>query len=155
MSLTTSLPTGLATGHVGLNVVDLDRSLAFYRQVFGFEVAAEGTDNDRRWAFLTADGRLVVTLWQQSDGRFSPSAPGLHHLSFQVDDVDAVRAAEARLRAMGTDFLYDGIVPHAESAASGGIFFTDPDGTRLEIYAPSGAEGGEAPSGAAPTCGFF
>jgi hypothetical protein len=56
---------------------------------------------------------------------------------------------------MGTDFLYDGIVPHAESAASGGIFFTDPDGTRLEIYAPSGAEGGEAPSGAAPTCGFF
>jgi len=155
MSPTTALPAGLATGHVGLNVVDLDRSLAFYQQAFGFEVAAEGSEADRRWAFLAADGRLVVTLWQQSEGRFSPSSPGLHHLSFQVDDADAVRAAEARLRSMGTDFLYDGIVPHAESATSGGIFFSDPDGTRLEIYAPSGAEDGVAPSGAAPTCGFF
>jgi hypothetical protein len=35
------------------------------------------------------------------------------------------------------------------------VFFTDPDGTRLEVYAPSGAEGATAPAGAAPTCGFF
>jgi len=152
---TTSVPTALATGHVGLNVVDLDRSKAFYQQVFGFEVAAEGTEADRRWAFLAADGRLLVTLWQQSEGTFSPTAPGLHHLSFEVPDIDAVRAAEARLRELDAAFVYDGVVPHAESAASGGIFFTDPDGTRLEIYAPTGAEKEAAPSGAAPTCGFF
>ena len=49
----------------------------------------------------------------------------------------------------------DGVVAHGEGAASGGIFFTDPDGIRLEIYAPGGAESAPAPSGAAPTCGFF
>jgi lactoylglutathione lyase len=152
---TTTVPTALATGHVGLNVVDVDRSIAFYRHVFGFDVAAEGTEADRRWAFLAADGKLLVTLWQQSDGRFSASTPGLHHLSFEVPDIEQVRAAEARLRELDASFVYDGVVPHAESAASGGIFFTDPDGTRLEIYAAHGAEGEAAPTAGAPTCGFF
>ena len=40
-----------------------------------------------------------------------------------------------------------------EGAASGGLFFTDPDGLRLEPYAPSGIQG-EAPVSGAPTCGF-
>ena len=51
---TTAVPTALKTGHVGLNVTDLDRSLAFYGRVFGFDVQAEGTDADptagRSWA---------------------------------------------------------------------------------------------------------
>ncbi|HEX6568969.1 MAG TPA: VOC family protein [Acidimicrobiales bacterium] len=155
MTATTPVPTALTTGHVGVNVVDLDRSLAFYRHVFGFELAAEGAEEGRRWAFLASGGRLLVTLWQQSEGRFSPSAPGLHHLSFEVASIDEVRATEARLREVEAEFVYEGIVPHAESASSGGIYFTDPDGTRLELYAPTGAETGTAPSGTAPTCGFF
>ena len=32
------------TGHVGLNVSDLDRSKQFYREVFGFQVAGESQD---------------------------------------------------------------------------------------------------------------
>src|ERR671914_42683 len=70
-------------------------------------------------------------------------------------DVDAVRRAETVLKGLGVDFAYDGIVPHGEGAASGGVFFTDPDGVRLEIYAPNGAEGAPAPTPGAPTCGFF
>ncbi|MDT7621581.1 MAG: lactoylglutathione lyase, partial [Pseudonocardiales bacterium] len=39
---------------------------------------------------------------------------------------------------------------------SGGVFFTDPDGIRLEVYTPSGLAGKDAaPVGEAPTCGFF
>lgn len=45
-------------------------------------------------------------------------------------------------------------MPHREGAQSGGIFFEDPDGTRLEIYAKDGASGA-APVTGAPTCGFF
>jgi hypothetical protein len=62
---------------------------------------------------------------------------------------------EARLQALDVHFLYDGIVPHREGADSGGIFFEDPDGIRLEIYSPSGAGGQAAPVAEAPTCGFF
>ena len=153
--MTSPAITALRTGHVGLNVTDLERSLPFYVRVFGFEVQAEGKEPGRRWAFLGRDGRLVLTLWQQSDSAFPESSAGLHHLSFQVDSIEEVRAAEAVLRELDAEFRYDGIVPHAEGMSSGGIFFTDPDGIRLEIYAPSGAEAAHAPSGSAPTCGFF
>ncbi|MGI5170024.1 VOC family protein [Spirillospora sp. CA-253888] len=143
------------TGHVGLNVTDLVRSLAFYQRVFGFDVQAEGTEADRRWAFLGRDGRMLVALWQQSDSAFPTRSAGLHHLSFQVESIDEVKAAEQVLRELGATFSYDGVVPHGEGAPSGGIFFTDPDGIRLEIYAPTGADTAPAPNGTAPTCGFF
>jgi lactoylglutathione lyase len=147
----------LRTGHVGLNVTDLDRSVDFYRRVFGFELLGEGEQagGDRRWAFLGLDGTLIVTLWQQSDGRFPIDRPGLHHLAFQVPDADAVQRAEVTLRAIGADLTHDGIVPHGEGASSGGLFFTDPDGIRLEIYAPAVAATAAAPTPGAPTCGFF
>jgi catechol 2,3-dioxygenase-like lactoylglutathione lyase family enzyme len=150
-----SKATNLQTGHIGLNVTELDRSLTFYREVFGFEVMAEGKEDDRRWAFLGRGSRLMVTLWQQSEGSFAADRPGLHHLSFQVDTIEDVRAAEEVLRGLGAEFTYQGVVPHGENGASGGIFFTDPDGTRLEIYAPTGADPADAPTAGAPTCGFF
>ncbi|MEU6341334.1 VOC family protein [Streptomyces sp. NPDC046977] len=151
---TAAAPTSLQTGHVGLNVTDLDRSLAFYQRVFGFD-AAEGADGDRRWAFLSLGGALVLTLWQQSEGDFAASRPGLHHLSFQVDSVEEVRTAEDVLRELGASFAHDGVVPHGEGAPSGGIFFADPDGIRLEIFTASGADTAPAPHAEAPTCGFF
>jgi lactoylglutathione lyase len=145
----------LRTGHVGLNVTDLARSIAFYRKVFDFEMLDEQTEGGRKYAFLGLDGTLMVTLWEQSNGRFATDLPGLHHLSFQAPDIDAVRRAEKRLRDLGVELAYDGIVPHGEGSSSGGVFFTDPDGVRLEIYAPTGAQAGEAPTQGAPTCGFF
>ncbi|MFE7099648.1 VOC family protein [Streptomyces erythrochromogenes] len=145
----------LRTGHVGLNVTDLERSLAFYRDALDFEVLGEGKEEDRRFAFLGRDGELVLTLWQQADGAFAPAAAGLHHLAFSADAAREVRAYEERLRGLGVAFAYEGVVAHREGAASGGIFFHDPDGTRLEISVPTGAEGAPAPTADAPTCGFF
>ncbi|MFD6160840.1 VOC family protein [Nocardia sp. NPDC060256] len=153
--MTTVAAPQLATGHIGLNVSDLDRSVDFYRRALGFEQLTASTDGDRKWAFLGAGGKLSLTLWQQSAGAFSAETPGLHHLSFQVDTIDQVRAIEAALRAQSVPIVHDGVVAHGEGTASGGIFFTDPDGIRLEVYAPTGAESAPAPSGEAPTCGFF
>ncbi|MFC4112004.1 VOC family protein [Nonomuraea zeae] len=143
------------TGHIGLNVTDLGKSTEFYRRVFGFTVAGESQEEGRRYAFLTQDGTLVLTLWQQSEGRFATALPGLHHLSFQVADLEAVRRAEAVVREIGATLHHDGVVPHGEGATSGGVFFEDPDGIRLEIFAPDGAGDRSAPTSGAPTCGFF
>ncbi|KOX27871.1 MULTISPECIES: VOC family protein [unclassified Streptomyces] len=145
----------LTTHHVGLNVTDLERSLAFYADVLGFEVLARGAEEGREHAFLGRDGALVLTLWQQAEGAHDPGRPGLHHLAFEAESLDRVRAAEAALTARGAVFAYEGVVAHREGAASGGIFFHDPDGTRLEISVPKGAETAPAPSGTAPACGFF
>jgi catechol-2,3-dioxygenase len=147
--------TSLATGHVGLNVTDLDRSRAFYQSVLGLDVLVEGKDAEHRWVFLAREGQLVLTLWQQSTGTFNTAAPGLHHLSFQAEDMEQVQAVEKVVRELGATVFHDGVVAHREGAASGGLFFADPDGIRLEVFAPSGAQDSPAPSGAEPTCGFF
>ncbi len=144
------------TGHVGLNVSDLSRSREFYRQALGLEVLGESADAARSWAFLGHGANVMLTLWRQSSGSFPTDRPGLHHLSFQVDSVEQVREAEQRLRTLGARIHHGGIVPHAEGRDSGGIFFEDPDGIRLEVFASTGAAAqGTAPHGAAPTCGFF
>lgn len=157
MMVTSTAPalTSLQTGHVALNVTDLERSQAFYQTLLGLSVAAEGSEPDRRWVFLGRDGRLVLTLFQQSTGAFNTSTPGLHHLSFQVEDMEQVHAAEAIAHELGAPFFHDEVVAHSEGSSSGGIFFADPDGIRLEVFAPEGAEDAPAPSGPAPTCGFF
>ncbi|MFE6164805.1 VOC family protein [Streptomyces sp. NPDC056486] len=151
--MTTS--TAPRTGHIGLNVTDLERSLAFYRDVLGYGVLGEGKEGGRRYAFLGEGGSPALTLWQQADAAFAASNAGLHHLAIEVDTIEEVRAYESALRAYGVEFAYEGVVPHREGSASGGIFFHDPDGTRLEIYSPSGAESATAPVESAPTCGFF
>jgi lactoylglutathione lyase len=146
---------GLQPGHGGLNVTDLDRSVDFYRAVLGLVLVRASDEAGRRYAFLGDGRRVLLTLWQQSEGRFDAGRPGLHHLAFQVDDVAQLRDLERRLRERGAVLLYDGIVPHEEGADNGGLYFEDPDGTRLEVYAPTGAGGRPAPAGPAPSCGFF
>ncbi len=153
MSPTNSL--ALNTGHIGLNVTDLRRSIPFYQEVFGFDLLHEGGHNDQPFAFLGNGDKLVVTLWQQSRGEYVKTQPGLHHLSFSVPTLETLQEIEARLRSRQTRFAYDGVVPHAEGGQAGALFFFDPDGIRLEIYAPSGGEGKAAPVSGAPSCGFF
>ena len=143
------------TGHVGLNVNDLERSKEFYQDVFGFEVRGESTDADRKYAMLAQDGKLVLTLWQQSASGFSRETAGLHHLSFQAKSVAEIKGIEEKLRARGAKLIYDGIVLHSEGAKSGGIFFEDPDGIRLEIFATEGLQTYSAPEKGASACGFF
>jgi lactoylglutathione lyase len=145
----------ITPGHIGLSVTNLDRSLAFYQDVLELEVLQRFDDAGRRFAFLGAGGRLFLTLWQQSDAGYEPRHAGLHHLAFQVPTLEDVQTAEAKLRARGQMPRYDGVVPHREGAESAALFFTDPDGIRLEIYSPTGAAGLRAPVAGAPSCGFF
>jgi lactoylglutathione lyase len=150
-----TLAPDIAPGHVGLSVTDLDRSLAFYQDILALELIQVAAHDGQRFAFLGAGGRLLLTLWQQSADAFDPRRAGLHHLALQLPTLDAVEAVETKLRARGLTPRYDGVVPHQEGADSAALFFTDPDGIRLEVYSPTGAAGRAAPLAGAPSCGFF
>jgi len=146
----------MQAAHIGINVTNLDRSTAFYSEIFGLSPMGGSDAAPRRFAFLGDGENLVLTLWEQSEGRFESTRPGLHHLSFMVTSIERVQEAEKKLLLRGTPFKYEGIVAHMEGAASGGIFFEDPDGTRLEIFTPSGVEGVESKATThGPACGFF
>ena len=145
----------LELGHVGLNVSDLDRSRRFYEAALQLDTIALSGAEGRRYAFLGAGGVPILTLWQQSDGAFDAARPGLHHLAFRVATLGEVEGAEARVRELGARVFHDGAVAHREGASSGGVFFADPDGIRVEVFTASGAESLSAPATDGPACGFF
>jgi lactoylglutathione lyase len=83
-----------------VNVSNLDRSKRFYQEGFGFGVVGESREEGRRFVFLGKEDKLVLTLWQQGEGRFEKRHPGLHHLSFQVSTIEEVKEAEQILKAL-------------------------------------------------------
>jgi lactoylglutathione lyase len=155
MSTTTAIV--VQPGHVGLNVTDLERSLAWYTRVLDLETLGRSEDTEREWVFLGRDGQVLLTLWRQSAGAFDTARPGLHHLALRVDSVAELHALTERLAELGVERRYGGVVLHAEGADSGGVYFADPDGIRLEVFAPSGvaATGASAATEHGPSCGGF
>ncbi|MDY7093511.1 MAG: VOC family protein [Acidobacteriota bacterium] len=145
-----------APGHIGLNVTSLERSLPFYQRLLGFEVLGQSEEEGRRFAFLGDGTSLRLTLWQQASEGFDGTRAGLHHLAFEVASPEDLDTYRRRLKDLGVEPLHGGVVPHSEGAGSGGLFFLDPDGVRLELSVPHGLESdAQAPAGTAPTCGFF
>ena len=89
--------------HVGIAVRGLDEILPFYRDVLGMpEVPLDDADG-ARIAGLAAGDSLVELLESQSAespiGKFvATRGPGIHHICFEVDDLDGTLA---RCRAAG------------------------------------------------------
>ncbi|WP_417206180.1 VOC family protein [Antarctobacter sp.] len=117
-------------GHVHLKVTDLDRSIAFYRDVIGLEVTQT---YGAQAAFLSAGGyhhHIGLNTWHSKDGpRPNPRAPGLYHTAFVYPDRAAL--AQALKTALDAGIEIEGAADHGVSEA---IYFSDPDGNGIEIY---------------------
>ena len=118
-----------------LDVRDLDRSVAFYRDVVGLELAYRLEKRNVAFLWIGGRGRSMLGLWA---GSSSPNVARLH-LAFALD-LEAVLAAPAALRVAGVEPLdfYEG--PTAEPSVIGwmpaaSVFFRDPDGHLLEFIA--------------------
>src|SRR4051794_34772979 len=85
---------GPAIAHVGIAVRDLDAILPFYRDILGLETVPLDNADNARIVGLAA-GESLVELLESPDpgspiGKFITSrGPGLHHICFTVDDLDA------------------------------------------------------------------
>jgi catechol 2,3-dioxygenase len=117
-------------GHVHLKVSDLDRAVAFYADVLGFEVTQR---MDGSAAFLSAGGyhhHIGLNIWESRGGSAPPQGTtGLYHFAIRYPDRRALGDALIRLDTAGIPL--EGASDHGVSEA---LYLRDPDGNGLELY---------------------
>jgi catechol 2,3-dioxygenase len=117
-------------GHAHLKVADLERAIAFYQGVLGFELMQRyGTEA----AFLSAGGyhhHIGLNTWEsKGGGPPPPGTTGLYHVAIRYPDRRSLGDALRRLRDAG--IRLDGAADHGVSEA---LYLRDPDGNGLELY---------------------
>jgi catechol 2,3-dioxygenase-like lactoylglutathione lyase family enzyme len=140
--------------HVSITVSNLDRSIAFYRDLIGLElkqvgevdapyigeiVGVEGT-SIRLAEFHLHDGLLLELFEYRSPSgqavRPRTWDPGATHIAFQVDDIDAFWS---RLKEAGVETRSDDPIVIDDPRWYGVrcAYFSDPDGVTIEVSAPA------------------
>ena len=117
-------------GHVHLKVADLDRAIAFYSGILGFDVTQR---YGKQAAFLSAGGyhhHIGLNTWDSLGG--SPPPPGhtgLYHSAFLFPDRKSLAQVLKRLVEAG--YPLTGATDHGVSEA---LYLDDPDGNGVELY---------------------
>ncbi len=135
--------------HVGFSTPDIDRLIAFYCDVVGFELALRvehGTPSGQLDAMVEMDGvtsrmamlragTTFLELIQFNTPQGKPRDPdwkiadhGIGHIGLLVDDIDA---EYARLTAAGMHFHAPPV--HNQGRPTAACWGRDPDGNRVEI----------------------
>ena len=124
------IDAGVRIGHVHLKVADLDRALAFYCGVLGFELMQR---YGSQAAFIAAGGyhhHIGLNTWESKGG--SPPPPGttgLYHTAILYPTRPALADALRRLVEAGIPL--DGASDHGVSEA---LYLRDPDQNGVELY---------------------
>ncbi len=117
-------------GHVHLKVADLDRAIAFYRGVLGFELVTRMGDQA---AFLSAGGyhhHIGLNTWESEGGkRPAPGTTGLYHIAVLYATREELGQVLRRLVQHGVTL--GGASDHGVSEA---LYLDDPDGNGVELY---------------------
>src|SRR5690606_4898010 len=118
-------------GHVHLTVADLDRSLAFYRDVLGFQVSSRYGDSA---VFLSAGGyhhHIGLNTWAGKGALPAPKGHAgiFHHAILYPNRKELARALQNLIDA---NYPITGFADHGVSEA---IYLDDPDGIGVELYA--------------------
>ncbi|HET8573851.1 MAG TPA: VOC family protein [Edaphocola sp.] len=123
-------PAQARIGHVHLKVADLERALAFYRDLLGFELT---TMYGHQAAFLAAGGyhhHIGLNIWYSKGA--PPAAPGgvgLFHTAIVYPSRRDLAIILDRLQQ--SDYPLTGAADHGVSEA---LYLNDPDGNGVELY---------------------
>nr|MBI3613434.1 VOC family protein [Nitrospirota bacterium] len=123
-------------GHVVFYVRDLERSLAFYRDVLGFQEVGR-IFNGAAAALTSGRTHHELLLIQVGDAPGPPAGRrrGLYHIGIKVgDSLDELRAAKKELDAAG--IAIDGMSDHTVSQS---LYLHDPDDNEVELYVDADA----------------
>lgn len=130
MSNKYTVPAKTRIGHVHLKVADLDRALAFYCDLLGFELTTTYGDNA---AFVSAGGyhhHIGLNTWHSKGGDPPPrNSTGLYHTAILYPTRKDL--AKILQRLLDAGYPITGASDHGVSEA---IYLDDPDGNGVELY---------------------
>jgi catechol 2,3-dioxygenase-like lactoylglutathione lyase family enzyme len=148
----------IAADHTGITVSDLERSLAFWRDVLGFELshrahqkgemASEITgvpDAEIKLAVLKAPGGHKIELLEylappdRKHVALRPCDIGSVHVAFAVNDLEAVLQA-----IVASGWKPAGLPQTLQSGPNAGkrvVYLRDPDGTTIELMQQAPGKG--------------
>ena len=117
-------------GHVHLKVADIDRALAIWSGVLGFEVMQR---LGSQAAFVSAGGyhhHIGLNTWESAGAPPAPrNTTGLFHVAVRYPDRKTL--ADAVRRVLDAGIPLEGASDHGVSEA---IYLRDPDGNGVELY---------------------
>jgi catechol 2,3-dioxygenase len=124
------IPSDTTIGHVHLKVADIDRALAFYQGVLGFDLVFRLPDNSA--AFLAAGQyhhHVALNTWMSRGGSPAPHRhTGLYHLAVRYPSRRDLAVAVKRVIDAGVRL--QGVADHGVSES---IYLADPDGNGVEL----------------------
>ena len=128
-------PTVAGIHHVKVPVVDLPRSIAWYGEVFGFEVTMEFPDDAGvvRGVGGTVPGLGKAMLTMRENPVAAEGCRGFDPFSFGVDDSDGLSAWVGHLDRLGIAHS-----PIIEASVGWLLVFHDPDGIEIHLYTWAG-----------------
>jgi len=121
--------------HVYIAVRDLRASIEFYERampVLGYRRLESTIAGEPHVHYYNRQFGFSLRPARAGTPSHDPYAPGLHHFCFRVVDEKSVDRAAAELRAAAIEVTEPRYYPEY-SADYYALFFTDPDGVRLEI----------------------
>jgi catechol-2,3-dioxygenase len=120
--------------HAVLFVRDLNRSVAFYTDVLGFQAINMTPDGFKGAAFLQAPGSTNdhdLGLFEVGAGAgpsgAGRSTVGLYHLAWELDTLDELERLAGRLSEAGA------LVGSSDHGTTKSLYAKDPDGLELEV----------------------
>ena len=125
------MPKIKGLSHVVLYVNDLDKMVAFYRDVLGL---VKYREHPGRMVFMTPDPEIDDHQLALAKGR-KGEAKIVAHIAWRVETPAEVKAFYERFKAQGISIHH--CVSHAyeEMGNTVSCYFLDPEGNRLEVFA--------------------
>ena len=120
---------------VHMTVADLERAVAFYRDIVGLRLAHVESARHAAFFWIGTAGNAMLGLWQAGSG---PQTMTLH-TAFRASLVDVIAAPRVLSEAGITPLDFDGRPTDQPTVLAwmpaASVFFRDPDGNLLEYIA--------------------